>query len=116
MGPKCNYNCSYLRKAEGDLPQTPRREGKVKMVVQMGVMGPQSKAHQQPAEAGGARPRISPEFLKGSIIYIVLLLPSGGAPLGRIRGLFRWSDIIPQPHWPLGPVVSSFVATLEFGS
>lgn len=46
----------------------------------------------------------------------VLLLPSSGAPLGKIRGLLGWSDIIPQPQWPLGPVSSSSRATLVPGA
>lgn len=46
----------------------------------------------------------------------VLLLPSSGAPLGKIRGLLGWSDIIPQPQWPLGPVPSSSRATLVPGA
>lgn len=40
-----------------------------------------------------------------SFVYIVLLLPSGGAQLGRIRGPLGWSNVITQP----------FSATLEPG-
>lgn len=46
VDPKSSDNCSYKRKAWGDLRE--RREGPVKMEVEPGVMWPQAKEQQGP--------------------------------------------------------------------
>ena len=61
-GPKCYLKCPYKKEAQG---ADTHQEGSVTTQVEIGVLGPEAKECQQPAEAGRGQDGFSPRPSRG---------------------------------------------------